>query len=1024
MPINLDQTGPAHLLSTDEDGLILNGSPVISKSIHVSNTQPRDYLGNIATKMLWLDTGTTGISAFPNGGAANWILRTDGNGTVSWVPPAVLDATKFHYRVSTSTFSSDPSSGNIRFISRSASTMSTATKIIISANTIAGDPNYIVNGVYPPGVPNYNNIGNFLYSLGEYGNSNRRGYIKIEKENDSNYFQIFEFSQIINNTTWFEITVNNIVVQSGKEDFPNNEPVSINFSVAGPQAVTQDLSSYITQTSTENLSLKTLIKPKIDQPFIYNTTYTLSGIDIDINGVINCNSFNLSNVQIQANGIFNCASDNFALNDRIYISGTNTGGGSITGYNSGTIYYIIATNSTTNFTLSETEGGPPISTSSGIPVSLTFTKVIFNIHDAVKVYGTNNGSGSLESYTNTGTIYYIISTNGFNQFTLSKQLNGSALVSTDGTPSSSMIFVTNVGSTISFEDSYLDNLYETRLSVVNSSNDNKIILPDATTTLVGNNNNQTLSNKTLINPTINDAIVNLTNNTSGVIFNGTASDNFKMRLNSTDASNYTISTNLSYNGVTWIKDNAARAGWLVNKRVDDTDNLNSQIKISYMEHDANALVDKLTLKGNGQVILSSNVPSTNTSSGTLVVSGGVGITGNTHIGGTIDIFGSVTAGSIQGTPVGSSSRSTGAFTTLASSSNFSVSLVTESTSTSTGAAVITGGLGVGKSINVKGPIWVNDLVATETKLTDYSMVLQGNTAKLRVGPNFPTPKDYIDLITQLDNPLITTSANNFTIENTKALGNITLSTDLSVIVTGLDEATNKITGSIQTSGGIGVAKNIHANDIYVHGQNGLASASQVVSLEATQNLTNKTLTGATLTNSVMSGTITIDSSTGLSGQLLSSTGTGISWVNPVSNSANVFVKSGDQNFFSSGIVLLPANPSISIGSSFGTMDAGGSGVFTFSVAGTYQIIINYTVSDLNDGSIYPSVDFYVRRTPSGGSVSTVRYCQVLTNSSRKGSVTEYISFGVGDTMDWYIDSSLRVNGASISGSRLTIIRVG
>jgi hypothetical protein len=190
MSINLDQTGPAHLLSTDEDGLILNGSPVISKSIHASDIEPKTYFGETNTKLLWLDTGTQGVSSFPNGGAANWILRTNGNGTVSWIPPSVLDATKFHYRVSGSIFVADPGSGYIRFNRITGSTMSTTTKLIVSGYSIAGDPNYIVGAT--PSVPSYNLISSFINSLTAYGNNTRRGFIKIEKENDPNHFQIYE----------------------------------------------------------------------------------------------------------------------------------------------------------------------------------------------------------------------------------------------------------------------------------------------------------------------------------------------------------------------------------------------------------------------------------------------------------------------------------------------------------------------------------------------------------------------------------------------------------------------------------------------------------------------------------------------------------------------------------------------------------------------------------------------------------------------------------------------------------------
>jgi len=62
----------------------------------------------------------------------------------------------------------------------------------------------------------------------------------------------------------------------------------------------------------------------------------------------------------------------FDLGQTVTISGTNTGTGTITGYTNPTTYYIIATNGTTNATLSATPGGSAITTTAGTPVGLTF----------------------------------------------------------------------------------------------------------------------------------------------------------------------------------------------------------------------------------------------------------------------------------------------------------------------------------------------------------------------------------------------------------------------------------------------------------------------------------------------------------------------------------------------------------------------------------------------------------------------------------------------------------------------------
>ena len=87
-------------------------------------------------------------------------------------------------------------------------------------------------------------------------------------------------------------------------------------------------------------------------------------------------------------------------------------------------------------------------------------------------------------------------------------------------------------------------------------------------------------------------------------------------------------------------------------------------------------------KATASVRLTDNVASTSTATGTLVVTGGIGASGN--------IF----AGGIQNTPIGGTTRSSGAFTTLTSNAATTFTANTASTTTGTGTLVVTGGIGV------------------------------------------------------------------------------------------------------------------------------------------------------------------------------------------------------------------------------------------------------------------------------------------------------------------------------------------
>ena len=83
----------------------------------------------------------------------------------------------------------------------------------------------------------------------------------------------------------------------------------------------------------------------------------------------------LSTVAITSTaGAFSCASGTLVVGDKVVITGTLGGTGTITGYATGTIYTVSATNGTTTFTL-QTDAGVAITTTTGTPTGLTYTRV-------------------------------------------------------------------------------------------------------------------------------------------------------------------------------------------------------------------------------------------------------------------------------------------------------------------------------------------------------------------------------------------------------------------------------------------------------------------------------------------------------------------------------------------------------------------------------------------------------------------------------------------------------------------------
>jgi len=161
-------------------------------------------------------------------------------------------------------------------------------------------------------------------------------------------------------------------------------------------------------------------------------------------------------------GQFSCSSTTLAVGQTVTLSGTLGGTGTIAGYTgSPTVYYIIATNGSTTFTLSNSpvtagyqEGyngrwGAGVVTTAGTPTGLTYTYACVTITgtagqfqtsltslvvgQTVTISGTLGGTGTISGYSDP-TTYYVITTNGSTTFTLSTTATGSGITTTVGSP--------------------------------------------------------------------------------------------------------------------------------------------------------------------------------------------------------------------------------------------------------------------------------------------------------------------------------------------------------------------------------------------------------------------------------------------------------------------------------------------------------------------------------------------------------------------------------------------------------------
>jgi len=126
-----------------------------------------------------------------------------------------------------------------------------------------------------------------------------------------------------------------------------------------------------------------------------------------------------------------------------------------------------------------------------------------------------------------------------------------------------------------------------------------------------------------------------------------------------------------------------------------------------------------TLAANSTVTLTGSTNSTSPTTGQVQVTGGAGISLDLWVGGLID------AGSIQDTPIGTVTRNSGAFTTLAANNTVVMTANTTSSSTTTGTLQVTGGTGITENLWVGGIFRVNSSTASNATNTGCAVFAGG-----------------------------------------------------------------------------------------------------------------------------------------------------------------------------------------------------------------------------------------------------------------------------------------------------------
>ena len=219
-----------------------------------------------------------------------------------------------------------------------------------------------------------------------------------------------------------------------------------------------------------------------------------------------------------------------------------------------------------------------------------------------------------------------------------------------------------------------------------------------------------------------------------------------------------------------------------------------------------------------------------TTTGALVVGGGVGIGGNLYIGGLINIgqtstiLGSeiITTATIGNYASNSNASSTG------TTSSFLISNLTASTSTNTGALIVTGGMGIG------GALYVNttSFIAGAEIITSATINIFASKTTIVAGTD----------------TAISTSTGEVTIWTTSTLQSVTNrgnSTTNVILINNFTNSTGTNTGALIVGGGVGIGGALYVNTTsFIAGAKIITTGTieqYAVTPTGIQTLTNKTI---------------------------------------------------------------------------------------------------------------------------------------------------------------------------------------
>ena len=385
---------------------------------------------------------------------------------------------------------------------------------------------------------------------------------------------------------------------------------------------------------------------------------------------------------------------------------------------------------------------------------------------------------------------------------------------------------------------------------------------------------------------------------------------------------------------------------------------------------------------NGAILtITGTTNSTSSSTGTLIVDGGMGIVMDTYIGGSLNISTNL---NVTGTQT--------------NSGTLSVNNTTNSTSTSTGAITTTGGLAVaqdtyiGGDLNVVGTINLSGTLSANSSLTltDTTNSTSPTTGTLVVNGGVGIGMDV------------------FIGNNLDVIGLTTLH-DL-VAITDDSNSTSTSTGCLVLAGGIGIAQ-----DVFIGGK--------------------IDITGVTALHNTVSLTDTTNATDSESGSLVLAGGVGIAqdvFIGGMLNVGGHFILAGDETaggslFLSgttnstskdTGTLVVDGGVGIELDTFIGgKIDVTGTTTLhnTVSLTSTTNSTSKDTGALIIDGGVGIELDTFIGGKLDVTGVTTLRNTVSLTsttNSTSKDTGALIIDGGVGIELDTFIGGKIDVTGVT------------